>query len=190
MVTTAAAGLAIAGVAGRAHAQAPKRGGTLRSIVNPEPPGLILGLNQLLPTMLVAGKIYQGLLRYGFDLKPLPSLAKSWTISPDGKVYTFKLEEAVTWHDGQPFTSADVVFSTTKYLPETHARWRAMRERCASIEAIDPHTVAFTLKETFSPFISAFLASGCPMMRRTSTRGRTTATIQPTTRRSAPARSC
>jgi peptide/nickel transport system substrate-binding protein len=46
-----------------AAAQTPTRGGTLRSIINPEPPGLILALNQLLPTLVVAGKIYQGLLR-------------------------------------------------------------------------------------------------------------------------------
>ena len=163
MLASGAAASFLAG-SGGAQAQTPKRGGTLRSIVNPEPPGLVLGLNQLLPTMLVAGKIYQGLLRYDFDLKPLPSLAKSWTISPDGKVYTFTLQPDVKWHDGQPFTSADVVYSTSKYLPETHARWRAMFERCASIKALDVTTVEFTLKEAFGAFISAFLASGCPMM--------------------------
>src|SRR5277367_3603538 len=92
-------------------AQTPKRGGTLRSIINPEPPGLILGLNQLLPTMVIAGKIYQSLLRYDFNLKPLPSLAKSWAISPDGLAYTFILQDNVKWHDGVPFTSADVIFT-------------------------------------------------------------------------------
>ena len=147
-----------------AAAQTPKRGGTLRSIINPEPPGLILALNQLLPTLVVAGKIYQGLLRYSFDLKPLPVLAKSWTISPDGLVYTFNLEPDVTWHDGERFTADDVVFSTTKMLPETHARWRGMYDRCKEITAIDPHTVRFVLKQPFGAFISAFLQNGCPMM--------------------------
>jgi peptide/nickel transport system substrate-binding protein len=157
-----AAGLAAA--AGPfADAQSPKRGGTLRSIVNPEPPGLILGLNQLLPTQLVACKIYQSLLRYSFDLQPLPSLAKSWTISPDGLVYTFNLQPNATWHDGEAFTADDVVFTTTKFLPETHARWRAMFERCAEIKALDPHAVQFTLKQPFGAFISAFIHSGCPM---------------------------
>ena len=146
------------------QAQTPKRGGTLRSIVNPEPPGLVLGLNQLLPTQLVAGKIYQSLLRYDFDLTPLPSLAKSWTASPDGRVYTFLLQPNVKWHDGQNFTAEDAVYTTTKYLPETHARWRAMYERCASIKALDALTLEFTLKEPFGAFLSAFLGSGCPMM--------------------------
>ena len=114
--------------------------------------------------MQVAGKIYQSLLRYSFELKPTPCLARSWAISPDGHVYTFALEPNMKWHDGQPFTADDVVYSTTEFLPETHARWRAMRDRCSSIKAIDAHTVEFTLKEPFGAFIYAFSASGCPMM--------------------------
>src|SRR6185436_20427677 len=138
-------------------ASAQQRGGTLNSVVNPEPPMLILGLNPLLPTQLVAGKIYQGLLRYGFDLKPLPSLAKAWTISPDGKTYTFELERNVKWHDGKPFTAHDVVFSLDVMLKEVHARWRAMHDRSESIKALDDYTVEIKLKQPFSAFIFAFL---------------------------------
>jgi peptide/nickel transport system substrate-binding protein len=140
------------------------RGGTLNAIVNPEPPNLVLGLNQLLPTQLVASKIYQGLLRYDFDLTPRPSLAKSWEISPDGKTYTFHLERNVKWHDGTPFTARDVLFSTDVFLKETHARWRSMHERTESIRAVDDFTIEFKLKEPFSPFIYAFLPAGAPMM--------------------------
>jgi peptide/nickel transport system substrate-binding protein len=147
-----------------ARAETAKRGGTLRSIVNPEPPGLIMGLNQLLPTLQVGGKIYQSLLRYSFDLKPTPCLAQSWTLSQDGKVYTFTLRPNVKWHDGEPFTADDVVFSTAEFLKETHARWRAMYDRCSSITAKDARTVEFTLKQPFGAFIYAFSASGCPMM--------------------------
>ncbi|HKG26499.1 MAG TPA: ABC transporter substrate-binding protein [Thermomicrobiales bacterium] len=46
----------------------------------------------------------------------VPSLAESWTASDDGLVYTFKLRQGVTWHDGQPFTSADIVWSYTTFL--------------------------------------------------------------------------
>ena len=145
-------------------AGAQQRGGTLNSVVNPEPPSLILGLNPLLPTQLVAGKIYQGLLRYSFDLKPLPSLAKSWTISPDGKTYVFELERNVKWHDGKPFTAHDVVFSLDVMLKEVHARWRAMHDRSESIKALDDHTVEIKLKAPFSAFIYAFLPVGAPMM--------------------------
>ena len=59
------------------------RGGIVRAVVNPEPSRLMLGLVQNTPTQMVAGNIYESLLNYAPDLKPMPSLAKSWEISPD-----------------------------------------------------------------------------------------------------------
>ena len=88
----------------------PRRGGIMNIVLQPEPPMLMLPINQGTTTQVAGGKIFQSLLTFDFQLKPLPSLAKSWTISPDGLTYTFKLEENVKWHDGKPFTSADVVF--------------------------------------------------------------------------------
>ena len=57
----------------RAHGQT--RGGTLNSIVQPEPPMLNLAVSQLTPTQMVSGKIFLSLLTYDVNLKPLPSLA-------------------------------------------------------------------------------------------------------------------
>jgi peptide/nickel transport system substrate-binding protein len=147
-----------------AGAQAQTKPGTLNSIVQPEPPTLILGLNQQGPTQTVAGKIYESLLTYGLDLAPMPGLADSWTISEDGKTYTFKLAKGITWHDGKPFSADDVVFTTSKFLMETHPRARAIFERCESITAPDPETVVFKLKEPFGPFLQAFEVSTCPIM--------------------------
>src|SRR5215217_1057413 len=93
-----------------AVAQAPKAGGVINAVIQPEP-----------PTQMVAGNIYEGLLRYSPKLDPLPGLAESWTVSEDGKIYTFKVVKGVTWHDGKPFTSADVLFSI-EFLKQTHAR--------------------------------------------------------------------
>ncbi len=94
-----------------AFAQEPKAGGVVNAVIQPEPPGLMLGMVQNGPTQMVSGNIYEGLLRYSPKLEPLPGLAESWSVSEDGKVYSFKLRKGVTWHDGKPFTSADVVFS-------------------------------------------------------------------------------
>src|SRR6218665_2713044 len=69
----------------QAQTPTPVRGGTLSLIVQPAPA----------PAQYVAGKIYQGLLRYGPDLMPQPELAQSWKISPDGLTYTFELESGV-----------------------------------------------------------------------------------------------
>lgn len=91
---------------GSAATLAQSPGGTLTAIVQPEPPILMLGLNQQAPTQYVAGKIYQSLLTYDAQLKPQPSLAKSWKTSSDGLSYTFELQRGVKWHDGKPFTAA------------------------------------------------------------------------------------
>ncbi|KAI9881877.1 MAG: hypothetical protein M1823_006410, partial [Watsoniomyces obsoletus] len=60
---------------------------------------------------MIAGNIYESLLRYDDKLKPMPSLAESWEVSGDEKTYTFKLKPNVKWHDGKPFTADDVVFT-------------------------------------------------------------------------------
>ena len=104
-----------------AVAEGPKAGGVVNAVIQPEPPSLMVGLVQNGPTQMVAGNIYEGLLRYSPKLDPLPGLAESWTVSEDGKIYTFKLVKGVTWHDGKPFTSADVLFSID-FLKQTHPR--------------------------------------------------------------------
>ncbi|MWB78777.1 ABC transporter substrate-binding protein [Pseudooceanicola sp. 216_PA32_1] len=147
-----------------APALAQQDGGRLDIVVQPEPPGLMLGLVQNGPTQMVSGDIYESLLRYTTDLEPQPSLAKSWTISDDGLVYTFKLQDGVTWHDGEPFTAADVVFSADVFLRETHARLRSSLAYVQSIEAPDDTTVVFTLKEPFGPFINAFEVGTMPIV--------------------------
>jgi peptide/nickel transport system substrate-binding protein len=163
----AASTMAMAGPAGftqRVAAQAPTRGGTLTSLLSPEPATLMIGINQTTPTNIVAGKIYESLLRYDFDLKPMPGLAKSWSLSPDGRTYTFKLQENVKWHDGKPFTADDVVFSTDVYLKEVHPRTRPIFLRCESITAPDPLTVVFRLKEPFAPFLMMWEPSTAPII--------------------------
>ncbi len=143
---------------------AQEAGGRLDIVVQPEPPSLMLGLVQNGPTQLVAGDIYESLLRYNTDLEPQPSLAKSWEVSEDGLTYTFQLQEGVTWHDGEPFTAEDVVFSADVFLRETHARLRSSLAYVDTIEAPDDTTVVFTLKTPFGPFINAFEVGTMPMI--------------------------
>src|SRR5258705_12143413 len=116
-------GLVLTCGASAALAEGPKMGGVINAVIQPEPPGLMMAMVQNGPTQMVSGNIYEGLLRYGPKLEPLPGLAESWTVSEDGKVYIFKLRKGVTWHDGKPFTAADVVFST-ELLKQTHPRAR------------------------------------------------------------------
>ncbi len=150
-------------MAGAALAE-PKAGGTVNVVIQPEPPGLMLGITQNGPTQMVAGNIYESLLRYDTGLNPLPSLAKSWEVSEDGLTYTFHLEEGVTWHDGKPFSAEDVVFTADTFLRETHPRFRVSLNYVESITAPDANTVVFKLKEPFGPFLGIFEAGTMPIV--------------------------
>jgi len=141
----------IASLSGVAHAQ---HGGTLNLIVQPEPISLNPGVNRLGPATFVGYKIYDSLLGYAQkDVAPIPRLAQSWVISPDGLTYTFKLRPNVVWHDGKPFTSKDVAFSLGDFLPALHARSRELREEIARIETPDAATVRVVLKVPSPAFI-------------------------------------
>ena len=132
---------------------APRRGGTLQTILTPEPPVLQIGVNQQGPTLVAAPKIFQGLLTFTPTLEPQPVLAKSWTVSPDGKEYIFRLQENVKWHDGRAFSADDVVFSITKFHMELAPRARAIFSLIETCEATDPNTVRIVLKQPFQPFL-------------------------------------
>jgi peptide/nickel transport system substrate-binding protein len=148
-----------------ASGETPKRGGTLQVVVTPEPPMLMQGLNQNGPTNMIAGNIYESLLRYDAKLNPMPSLAKSWEISPDQTVYTFHLQPDVKWHDGKPFSADDVVFTLDKFLREVHPRWRPIvNAQVKAIEKVDDLTVKVTLKQPFGPFLLSQEVASAPMV--------------------------
>ena len=83
----AASVLALSAPASHA-AETPQYGGVLTAILSPEPPTLNVAVQQVAGTQLVAGKIFESLLTYSFDLKPQPGLAKSWDVSADRLTYT------------------------------------------------------------------------------------------------------
>src|SRR5207244_2144268 len=64
---------------------------------------------------------YNQLVRFEPDMTPVPELAESWQVSPDGLTWTFKLRQGVKFHDGQEFTSADVKFTFDRLLEKSAA---------------------------------------------------------------------
>src|SRR5499425_1061176 len=86
-----------------------------------------------------------------------PSLAESWTLSPDQKVYEFKLRQGLKFHNGDPFTAEDVKFSFLRAKSS-----RILKEKVSEIEIVDPHRIRFRLKEPFPDFMAFYgtLATG------------------------------
>jgi peptide/nickel transport system substrate-binding protein len=143
-----------------------QRGGTLNTILSPEPPVLVLAVNNQGPTIIAASKIFQGLLEFSPKLDPMPCLAKSWDLSDDRKTYTFHLQSGVTFHDGAPFTADDVIFSIMKFNMELAPRARAILAMITEATAPDPLTVKLTLSAPFEPFLLMFDVSACVMVSK------------------------
>lgn len=146
-----------------AHAEG-KRGGTLVMLVQPEPPSLASYLSTSGPIGLVAPKIYDGLLDYDNDLTAIPALAESFKVSEDGRTVTFNLRKGVTWHDGEPFTSADVEFTVMNVLKEVHPRGPNSFKEVTSIDTPDDHTAVFNLKNPAPYMMRALSAYESPMV--------------------------
>ncbi len=160
-IITALAALAL-GSAGSALADdTPQPGGTLRFVMKYEPATLSSINNTSTP--LTSGKIFDGLATYDYDLNPSPQLATSWEIAPDGLKYTFKLREGVTWHDGQPFTSADAAFSILR-LKEGHPRGRATFANVVEANTPDPLTLELVLSKPAPYLMVALGASESPIV--------------------------
>jgi peptide/nickel transport system substrate-binding protein len=106
--------------------------------------------------MVVNGNIYEGLTAVDKDLKVVPSLAESWTVSPDGKTYTFKLRSGVKFHDGSAMEAEDVVSTIKRVQSKDIAS--PLASRLAAVEsanAVDAQTVELKLKEPSAPLLSS-----------------------------------
>ena len=149
-LSTVAAALVLAGLAMSAHAAKDVVVAVQSNFTTTDPYDANDTLSQA-----VAKSFYQGL--YGFDknLKMIPVLADSHTVSKDGLVYTFKLKSGIKFHDGTPFNAEAVKANFDRVTnPENKLKRYTLYKNIAKTEAIDAATVRVTLKEPFSPFIN------------------------------------
>jgi peptide/nickel transport system substrate-binding protein len=107
------------------------------------------------PTSDIVNMFQDTLVAMDWDGKtPIPYLAKSWTVSPDGKLYTFALRDDVQFCSGKKFTADDVVYSIKRLVsPELKAplAWRAGNLK--DIRAKDAYTVEYELNEPYSDLL-------------------------------------
>jgi peptide/nickel transport system substrate-binding protein len=84
-----------------------------------------------------------------------PLLATEWSV--DGNVYTFKLRSDVKFHSGNMMTADDVVFSLNRLIAMGQGFSSLFAGRVEKAEAVDPHTIKFTLSAPYSPFVAALV---------------------------------
>ncbi|ACM27273.1 peptide ABC transporter substrate-binding protein [Agrobacterium sp. SHOUNA12C] len=122
----------------------------------------------------IDGDIFEGLVTEDPKDNPIPGQAASWTISPDQKVYTFKLRDGIKWSDGTPVTASDFVFSFQRLMdPKTAAQYAYLQYTILNAEkinkgeikdlsqlgvkAIDDKTLEITLENPTPYFLNALM---------------------------------
>lgn len=139
---------------------------------------LVVGLNADIPSSqpgverdanadTVLQHVVEGLVGYRENLEVAPMLAESWSVSEDGKAYTFKLRPGLTFHNGKPVTSEDVKWSFARYAnPDT--KWQCTYRydgtygpKLESIDTPDPLTVVFHLSRPEGMFITNLASIQC-----------------------------
>lgn len=96
---------------------------------------------------------YSGLMKVDTTSNIVPDLAQSYTVSGDGKTYTFTLRKDITFHDGEPITSGDVAFTIAKAQDPKIKSPLASNWRGVEVRVVDAQTIQFILKTPYSPFI-------------------------------------
>lgn len=113
---------------------------------NPWYPGV--GIESVFPFRV----LFDGLTKPGLSGLPAPDLATAWRVSKNGLNWTFDLRHGVTWHDGQPFTAADVVYTFNDVVlnKALAASGSSYFLAVKNVQAINAYTVAFHLSHPFA----------------------------------------
>ena len=142
-----AGALALAVAAPAAHAQGSKNSVVLGMVLEPTP-----GLDPTTAPAAAIGEvvhynILEGLTKINVDGSVTPLLAESWSVTPDGKTYTFKLQRGIKFQDGEPFDAAAVKFSFERAKADgsTNKAKKAVFDNISSIATPDAQTVILVL---------------------------------------------
>lgn len=144
LASTALAGTMRAQAA-QAEPQKPVRGGRIVVAADSEPRNLNPAIVASNGVFFIASKVIEPLAEASYDGENglAPRLATHWEGSADGLSVTFRLREGVKWHDGTPFTSADVAFSALEVWKPLQNLGRVVFKDLQSVETPDDHTAVF-----------------------------------------------
>jgi peptide/nickel transport system substrate-binding protein len=140
--------------------QQPMSGGTLQVAWEADVTGLDPHVSAGLQAYRVVGNLFNSLLTIDAELNYVPELAKAWQILENSKVYVFHLRKGVKFHDGTDFDAEAVCWNYRRIVdPEEKALDAPFYRIVESVEAVDAHTVKFTLKHpsrTLLPVMAAY----------------------------------
>ena len=170
VVACAAAALCLIAVFGAAQAAEPKQGGILRMYHRDSPGSASIHEGATYSVNVPFMPVFNNLVVYKQDVAQnsmdsiVPDLAESWAWSADNKTLSFKLRQGVKWHDGKPFTSADVKCTIDLLMGKSQQKFRQNPRKSWYDEVADVTTngdfeAAFVLKRP-QPSLLALLASG------------------------------
>lgn len=129
-------------------------GGTFVVALSAEPATLNPMLSQALVTFIPSNQIYDTLIKYNEKFEPIPWLAKSWTVSPDGKSYEFELNTGVKWHDGTPFTNDDIVYTFQEVGPKYSNTYSLVMKHLVGIDSAQPGKIVFKFSQPVGALMS------------------------------------
>jgi peptide/nickel transport system substrate-binding protein len=139
-----------------AHAQKAVHGGSLMVAQGVEPPGLdpTTATSAAIPRV-VYSNVLEGLVKIDRDGKIVPALVKKYSISKDGKEYTFILKKGIKFHDGKSFDAKDVKFTFERLIDvqKTGTVHPEYYKDIDAIQVLDSHTVKIKLKNVNSMFL-------------------------------------
>ena len=150
-------------------AQEPRRGGVVTSFIAQIPtqldPHQIVMPDEMQAVMGLYSQLLQVDPEHPTEL--IPDLAEQWTVDSKGLTYDFALRHGVQWHDGAPFTSADVVVTFARLLTHEFRYSRCgapLRSLVQSIKALDTHRVRFQLARPYTAFLSLVASPWCAIV--------------------------
>ena len=141
------------------------RGGTLSVAIDSDPGTLNPAISTSGGTHTASELVFNGLVELTPELDPVPELAESWEVLEKGALYRFDLRDGVTWHDGKPFTSADVKFTFEQMLLKLHSRTKAsVGAALSSIDTPDADTVEFRFTQPYAPLLLQLDVTEAPIL--------------------------
>lgn len=135
----------------------PENGGAMINAMIGEPSGLIPMIAGESAASAIASNIFNSLLRYDRNLELEGELAQSWQVSADRKTITFKLKPDLKWADGEPLTSADVLFTWQLVTDEnTRTPYGSDYKLVVKAETPDPLTFRVSYQEPYAPALDTW----------------------------------